>query len=211
MPRSWPTLIDRLAGCRKCHEAQLLHGGARPLFCKFQGDRSDLLFVLEAPNHDDTFNPDKGYLTYDKDTDPSGRFFRELCANELGEQPESVVVTNAALCLPAGGRGRYPVTSPIMRNCSPNLRDQIVSLDALVVVAVGAKALEATRLIEDHGQRKLAGAVARPISWFSRTLFAVYHTGLLARNGPSGRPAELQRRDWQRLRELVARLRSRRP
>ena len=208
MPESWPALINRLEGCRVCHDSDLLHVGARPLFCRYRGDRSDLLFVLEAPNHDDTFDPDKGYLTYDKDTDPSGRFFRELCADVLGEPPETVAVTNAVLCLPAGGGGRYPVAAAIMKNCSANLRDQIRSLDPLIVVTVGDKALDAARRIEDHGHRKLGEAVARPTPWFSRTLFAVYHTGLLARNGPSGRPAGRQREDWRALRGVLAGLRS---
>ena len=208
MTEAWTALIRRLEQCTACRDADLLHPGARPLFCQFRGDRSDLLFVLEAPNHDDTFNPDKGYLTYDADTDPSGRFFRELCADELQEPPETVAVTNAVLCLPSGGGGRYPVTGTIMRNCSANLRDQIRSLDPLIVVTVGGKALDAARRIEDHGHRKLGEAVARPTSWFSRTLFAVYHTGLLARNGPSGRPADRQREDWRALREVLAALRS---
>lgn len=94
-----------------------------------------------------------------------------------------------------------------MRTCSPNLRDQILSLDPLVVVTLGGKALDATRLIEDHGQRKLSDAVARPLPWFGRTLFPVFHTGMLGRNGPAGRKAPEQRRDWALLREVLGDLR----
>jgi len=205
----WPALLDRIASCRHCHAGKLLHPGASPLFCQFRGQRSDLLFVLEAPNHDDTFRPDKGYLTYDRDTDPSGRFFRELYMEVLGEPIEHAAVTNAVLCLPAGGGGRYPVTARTMRNCSMHLRDQIASLDPLVVVTLGAKALEAARLLQDHGRRKLADVVATPVSWLGRTLFPVYHTGMLARNGPFGRTADKQRDDWRQLREVLQTLRSR--
>ena len=142
MAERWPALVERLGVCRRCHEASALYPGARPLFARFTGERADLLFVLEAPNYDDTFDPDKGYLTYDADTDPSGRFFRELYMTVLGEPIEQAVITNAVLCLPAGDSGRYPVTSKTIKNCSPNLRDQILSLDPLIVVTVGAKALE---------------------------------------------------------------------
>jgi len=31
--------------------------------------KTDILFVLEAPNRDDTYNPDKKYLTIEPDTD----------------------------------------------------------------------------------------------------------------------------------------------
>lgn len=208
MATRWPVLIERLQGCRTCHDAGRLHPGARPLFGRFRGERSDLLFVLEAPNHDDTFNPAKGYLTVEPDTDPSGRFFHELYSEILGESIETLVITNAVLCLPAGSGGRYPVTSKMMTACSPNLRDQIASLDPLVVVTLGGKALDATRVIEAHGRRRLADAVALPISWFGRILFPVFHTGLLARNGPSGRSAEEQRKDWAKLRELLFALRT---
>lgn len=56
----------------------------------------DIFFVLEAPNRDDTFDPDKGYLTYDYDTDPSGRLFRELFVLDLGEPIEALAVTNGS-------------------------------------------------------------------------------------------------------------------
>jgi uracil-DNA glycosylase family 4 len=210
MTERWPVLIERLASCRTCHEDRLLYPGARPLFGRAQPERADLLFVLEAPNYSDTFDADKGYLTVDPDTDPSGRFFHELHTTMLGEPLEQSVLTNAVLCLPSGSAGRYPVTSKTMANCSPNLRAQILALEPLIVVSVGSKAMEATRLIENHGRRRLGDAVAQPIAWFSRTLFPVFHTGLLARNGPSGRPAEAQRGDWKRLREVLADLRVRR-
>jgi hypothetical protein len=60
--------------------------------------------VGEAPNHADTFDPDKGYLTYDYNTDPTGRFMRTLLIEEAGlraEEVDDVLFTNAVLCLPA--------------------------------------------------------------------------------------------------------------
>jgi hypothetical protein len=49
-----------------------------------------VLVVGEAPNHADTFAPDKGYLTYDDDTDPTGRFMRTLLIEEAGLRAEEV-------------------------------------------------------------------------------------------------------------------------
>jgi hypothetical protein len=37
-----------------------------------------VLVIGEAPNWDDTYDADKGYLTYDHDTDPTARFLRTL-------------------------------------------------------------------------------------------------------------------------------------
>ena len=43
-----------------------------------------ILVVGEAPNHADTYDPDKGYLTYDPDTDPTGKFMHSLLVDEAG-------------------------------------------------------------------------------------------------------------------------------
>jgi uracil-DNA glycosylase len=167
--------------------------------------RSDLLFVAEAPNYDDTFHEAKGYLTVEPQTDPSGAFFHELYTNELEEDIEDLAVVNAVLCLPREKKRKaYRVTRKMLRACQPNLRDQIVSLDPLIVVTLGTVALNATRSIEDHRLRKLADVSDRPVAWFGRLLFAAYHTGLQARNGPTGRKPELQREDWRELKALLA-------
>jgi hypothetical protein len=100
-------------------------------------------------------------------------------------------------------RKSFPVTQTMLRACQPNLRDQIVSLDPLVVVTLGTVALNATRAIEDHSLRKLAEVSTRPIPWFGRLLFPAYHTGRQARNGPTGRKPELQRQDWRELKVVL--------
>jgi uracil-DNA glycosylase len=165
--------------------------------------RSDLLFVAEAPNRDDTFNEAKGHLAVEPETDPSGAFFYELYTKELAEDMEDLAVVNAVLCLPSERRKSHRVTPKMLRACQSNLRDQIVSLDPLVVVTLGTVALNATRAIEDHGLRKLADVSTRPVAWFGRLLFAAYHTGRQARNGPTGRKPEIQRQDWRELKVVL--------
>jgi uracil-DNA glycosylase family 4 len=141
---------------------------------------SGVLVVAEAPNHDDTFSADKGYLTYDIETDPTGNFTRELLAS-VGLVPSDVLFTNAVLCLPALRGKRYQVTRGIKEACSPWLRRLIIDAEARVVVTLGAKALNAVRLIEDHGMPQLKGNSGKPIPWFGRHLLPLYHPGRLGR------------------------------
>jgi len=42
---------------------------------------SRVVLVAEAPNLSDTFDADKGYLTMDANTDPTGRFMLQLLAS----------------------------------------------------------------------------------------------------------------------------------
>jgi len=211
--RAWNGLQSRLSECRTCHggELELAEPGAFPLFPRSMPTSPDIFFIFEAPNRDDTFDPNKEYLTYDYDTDPSGRFFGELFIEELREPIEAVAVTNSVLCLPLRKGDRHPVSTKMRRACSENLRAQIEVLNPAIVAPMGGQAMAATRLIEDHGKKKLADAVAAPIPWFGRQLFPLYHTGMLARNGPSGRKADEQRSDWRALRQLLDDLRARAP
>jgi hypothetical protein len=39
---------------------------------------SGVVLVAEAPNFPDTYDVDKGRITVDEETDPTGRFMREL-------------------------------------------------------------------------------------------------------------------------------------
>ncbi len=200
-------LRDELASCTVCRADGLLFPNARPLFCKPSTTKARVLFVAEAPNHADTFDADKGYLTYDDDTDPTGVFFRELALDVLGLAEDEVLVTNAVLCLPARTKqNNHKPSATLVSKCAPNLRRQMEVVDPLVVVTMGTVPLQAAAKVEDHGLRRMKDAVASPRPWFGRTLFPVYHPGMLARNGPSGRKADEQRRDWRALRDLLDKL-----
>ncbi|MBK8995704.1 MAG: uracil-DNA glycosylase family protein [Myxococcales bacterium] len=162
-----------------------------------------ILFVAEAPNCDDTFDADKGYLTVDPDTDPSGRLFHDLFTRELGEAPDRLALTNAVLCLPRRVSGRHPVPASMIRECSGPLRAQIECLDPLIVAPLGTVALVALARIEEHSFRRLRDAVARPTLWFGRMLFPLAHPSRLGR---VTRNEQLQRQDWRELRLLEERL-----
>jgi hypothetical protein len=77
-------------------------------------------------------------------------------------------------------------------------------LGPAVVATLGGQALAAVGLIEPHGLKSVNAAVARPVPWFGRWLYPLFHTGLLARNGPKGRSADQQRSDWHSLRAFLA-------
>lgn len=203
---AWKELITSQESCQLCRTSRtpaLVEAGARPLFGRFKPWTNGVLFVFEAPNWDDTFDPNKGYLTYDRETDPTGRFTRSLLIEELGLNPDYFQVTNSVLCLPARKNGKFPVGATQRKLCVPRIREQIQVLDPAVVVPVGGKALEATRSMDDHPYTNMHDAVTRPVRWWDRWLFPLYHTGMQARYGPGGRKPAEQHQDWRDLRGFL--------
>ncbi|MEI9937864.1 MAG: uracil-DNA glycosylase family protein [Pseudomonadota bacterium] len=156
---------------------------ALPLFHKDATCPSRIVFVAEAPNLSDTFDPDKGRLTVDAETDPTGRFMRQLLES-VCLTPEDVLVTNTSLCLPAKKAGKFPVQAVIARNCRPWLERLIVAAEARVVVTWGGVALAGTRNVERH-KLELRESVGKLHPWFGRLLLPLYHPGLLARKNRS--------------------------
>ena len=128
---AWHILVNTQRACRDCCEEcspPLIEDLARPLFGNFEPWGRGLLFVFEAPNHSDTFDSGKGYLTYDQETDPTGRFARVLMTEELGLNPRFFQVTNSVLCLPRERRGKRAVSTRQAELCSTRIRDQILTL-----------------------------------------------------------------------------------
>ena len=74
---------EEASRCTRCREHGLLyqHENGRwayPLFHLESTCSSGIVAVAEAPNLDDTLDADKGRLTYDAETDPTGRFALKL-------------------------------------------------------------------------------------------------------------------------------------
>jgi len=163
-----------------------------------------ILVVGEAPNHADTFDPDKGYLTYDYDTDPTGRFMRALLIEEAGltaDEIDHVLFTNAVLCLPARRNDRHPVSIRQVDACKPWLVRLLEDADISIVVTMGATALRALNRIERHGW-VLKHAAGRIHGWYGRKLLPLYHAGLLGR---VSRNEAAQRADMRALRHHLGR------
>jgi len=198
----WTNFIESRRKCTQCSCNGLLDKGAFAVFQKEAPRSFDILFILEAPNRDDTYNPKKGYLTIDPDTDPSGRFFCDLFRNELKFPMNDLFVTNSVLCLPAEKAGKFPVSALQRRNCLPILRQLIDTFNPMIVCPLGTKALIATDGICNHDLRTMATAVANPLNWYDRVLFPLFHTSAQARNPRNGRPEPQQRFDWRKLRAV---------
>lgn len=195
-----------LGRCTRCVDAGLLHvhehrGCAKPILQRGPTGRLGVLIVGEAPNFDDSFNADKGYLTYDAKTDPTGRFFFELLVDIVGlteqQAQNDLLFANAVACLPKRQGDRHPVTAAQLAACRPWLERLIQDAEPSVVVAMGAKALHALGKVEKHGLtlQKSAGKLH---DWYGRRLLPVYHPGLLGR---VTRKADQQRQDILALRD----------
>lgn len=197
-------IINEIRECRECHKIPEplveIDLNSRPLFQKSKPINFDILFILEAPNRDDTVNPKKGYLTVDEFTDPSGRFFKKLLEDELKLNNNKLFFTNSVLCLPRrNNEGKYPVKSEILKKCNKHLMRFILEFNPKIVCPLGNKALQATNndLMERHNIKRMKDAVAKEINWFGRILFPLYHTSRISRN--LNRSAEMQKKDWEKL------------
>ena len=194
--------------CTQCHEHGLLHVEgqviARPILQRAPSGHLGILVVGEAPNWDDTFLPEKGRLTYDADTDPTGRFMRTLLLEEAGldeAELDDVLFTNAVLCLPAEESGAHRVKRKQLDMCRPWLTRLILEADARVVLTMGATPLRAVNRIERH-RLTLRTGIGKLHPWFGRLLLPVYHPGLLGR---VTRSAAQQRQDIAPLRRWLGR------
>jgi len=198
--------------CTRCHDYEGVNllfvdpvrGCAAPMLARSPTALLGILVVGEAPNHADTFDPDKGYLTYDYDTDPTGRFMRALLIEEAGltaDEIGHVLFTNAVLCLPARRNDKHPVSIRQVDACKPWLVRLLEDADLSIVVTMGATALRALNRIERHGL-VLKHAAGRIHGWYGRKLLPLYHAGLLGR---VSRNEAAQRADMRALRHHLGR------
>jgi uracil-DNA glycosylase family 4 len=154
---------------------------------------------LEAPNLADTVKWHR--ITMDDDKDRSGMFLRECLRDEVGLAPGDVMLTNSVLCLPAlTTSGKYQVTGALRRECAPWLKILIDTINPRVVATLGAKALHAVKLVEQHRLR-LDPHVGQPQPWYGRVLVPLVHPSDLGRGY---RQEEDQRADYRRLREVLS-------
>lgn len=132
--------------------------------------------------------------------DESGRRF-EAFLDAAGLTRAEVFVTNAILCNPLDlkQRNRPPLSTEV-RRCRPFLEAQIAAVDPEVVVALGNVALMALGLVEAH-TATLRADCGRELPWFGRVLVPLYHPG---RQSTLHRADALQREDWRRLGESLA-------
>jgi uracil-DNA glycosylase len=179
-----------------------IRGIAKPMLQRSPTGSLGILIVGEAPNWGDTYK--KGYLTYDADTDPTGRFMRRLLIEEVGlaeQEIDDVLFTNGVMCLPTQKGERFPVSAKQSDLCKPWLVRLIEDAEVKIVVTMGGKPLEAVNRIERHGLTLKDAGALHP--WFGRQLLPLFHAGQLARN--LSRAESEQRQDIRVLRSFLGR------
>lgn len=188
------SLCSVVQNCNKCprmlQSQRVLNGSVGNLEAK-------IMFVGEAPGRlgaDDTGIPFHG--------DKSGHNFEDLLS--FANLPrEQIYVTNAVLCNPKdeNDNNATPIKSEIS-NCSKYLKDQIDLINPKIIVTLGSKALDSTKLIESH-YLKLKTNVRSKNEWYNRILIPLYHPGQRAM---IHRSMANQRSDYQFVSETLKRL-----
>jgi len=128
-----------------------------------------VMFIAEAPGRN---GADRTRIPFHGDV--SGDNFDALLSS-TGLTRGQIFITNSVLCSPRkpSGANDRPTRTEI-RNCSGFLRRQIDLIDPPVIATLGAVALDALRLIEDH-DFTLRDHAARVLRWNRRLLVPLYH------------------------------------
>lgn len=162
------TLCSKVVSCvkceRMCESQRVLNRSIGPL-------NAPLMFVGEAPGR---IGADSSGIPFHGDK--SGQNFEELIAMS-GLSRNEIVVTNSVLCNPKDEKGNNatPTTKEVI-NCNSFLQEQISIINPKIIITLGAKALEATRLLEGH-ELTLREHVRTSHKWLGRTLIPLYHPG----------------------------------
>ncbi|QQS47368.1 MAG: uracil-DNA glycosylase [Acidobacteriota bacterium] len=164
--RSFELLAAEAAACMTCERMRdrqavlsTLNGTINPR----------IMFIAEAPGRN---GADRTRIPFHGDI--SGDNF-EILLESTGLTRKEIFITNSVLCSPrkAGGANDRPTRTEI-RNCSSFLRRQIELIDPPVISTLGAVALDAIRLIEEHDFR-LRDHAGRVLNWNGRRLVPLYH------------------------------------
>jgi DNA polymerase len=161
------TLAELEAVALGCVACPLASGRTKVVFSA-GNPAADLMFVGEAPGHDED-------LAGEPFVGRSGQLLDRLLAEELGIDRAGCYIANVVKCRPPGNRTPEPAEA---NTCSPFLFRQIGVVRPEVLVALGATA--ATYLL---GQRQpLAGLRGRVHSFRGTKLIVTYHPAFLLRD-----------------------------
>lgn len=189
-------LCNSVQNCSKCvrmlDSQRVLNGSVGNLDAK-------IMFIGEAPGR---FGADETGIPFHGDK--SGHNFEDFLSFSKIDR-EYVYITNAVLCNPKDEKGNNSTPKKIeIENCSSYLIEQIQLVNPEIVVTLGTKALEATRLIEKHNIQ-LKESVRTKNKWYSRILIPLYHPGQRAM---IHRSQANQRSDYQFVSETFRRLKN---
>lgn len=128
-----------------------------------------VMFIAEAPGRN---GGNRTRIPFSGDN--SGRNLQTLL-DSINLRREEIFITNSALCHPhtPTGANRKPTKKEI-ENCSSFLNRQIEIVQPKIIVTLGAVALEALKLIENH-QFSLRENAASVLDWNNVKLIPLYH------------------------------------
>lgn len=192
--RLFDELCNKVKFCTKCPR---MEESARILSRSAGSTNAPLMFVGEAPGR---LGADSCGIPFHGDR--AGHNFEDLLAF-AGMDRSRVFVTNAVLCNPRADGGNNATPNRVeVQNCSGYLKEQIDLVCPRIVVALGATALEALKLIHPH-EFQLGIHVRTLNEWYGRKLIPLYHPGARAM---VHRSMSNQRSDYQFVAEQLRRL-----
>jgi len=144
----------------------------KKVLSKYNGNlKSKVLFIAEAPGR-----LGAGCTGIPLCGDKTGENF-ELLLSSIGWSRNDVFITNAILCNPQDEKGNNSTpTKDEIENCSYYLDMTIRLLHSDVIVTLGAKALEALKVLCKHDYQ-LNKDVGNYLNWNGMKLFPLYHMG----------------------------------
>lgn len=159
--------------CIICRKSHLIDAKSFPLFHEKEiVPNEKILFVLQAPNEDDTFIYKK--ITVEDSKDPTGKFINEII-KKIREQRQdiNVYVANSVLCLPRKIGNNRDVSCAQLCACNRWLRQSIDIIQPQVVVSFGESSFNAIILI-DPVDISFSKELTQ-VKWYSRTLISTHH------------------------------------
>jgi uracil-DNA glycosylase family 4 len=195
-------IFSEAKSCTRCY-------GDTPLHVPLPDERNGgigatVLFLVERPGRVGTGK--SGRVSFEN-KDPTAEFFRELFFS-IGVDRRNIFITNVVLCHPITPEYKdAPVSTKELRNCLYFLEKQIKTIDPVLIVTLGTKALQAMKYLYSHRATlrgfHLKENIGDVITGELPFIYPLYHTSLRAR---LTRPANKQRQDWSKIPEILKRL-----
>lgn len=163
-----------------------------------------IVFIGERPGRQGAGKTN--FISFDND-DPSANFLKE-CFLLTKLNRKDIFITNACLCYPEfeGYKDTKPTDREI-RNCQNWLKKQLLIANPSLIVTLGSIALEAIKKLFPKSQQlnefKLKRDIGKVVTNTTPYIYSLFHTSV---RGRANRIAELQKKDWQRIPEILKRV-----
>ena len=169
--------------------------------CRLAGGRTQVVFGVGDPAADLKFIGEGPGFHEDKQGEPfvgaAGQLLNRMLA-EIELPRERVYICNVVKCRPPGNRDPLPDE---IEACTPYLREQIATVDPVVIVTLGNWA---TRFILDK-QISISRVRGQRFPWNGRTVIPTFHpAAILHGGGKNSNQMTALRTDFQEIRRALA-------